>query len=506
MNKTGRNLTPPDLRAAERKPLIEVCHRYLVEVVRLLGCSIIVGVGKFAQREAKAALDEAGIRGIKVESIMHPSPANPAANRGWEDVVHRELEELDILRFLGPGPKPKPPEEPEGNQSKDSKDGITGSASTTSSSTTANESHGQAGSSAATQDTSSNQSQGTPGTPSGQPEVKSEPQNTSQQPQSHDSNNPPVSTAGSIQQNGSGSNGSQQQQGQVPQPPPQQQQAPDPQQQPVVPKTEPGVTGESTSNCQGNGTGHNGTVGLSPPQMGGSHSQQQQQPPGVAGSNVSNMQPTGGPGSVPPGTPTATMAPSTPGVQQQQGLPSMPHPATPQQQPPQQQPPAISSPHTAAAAMPSPADNSSHYHQRAPSEPQSHGIHANNMQQQQHTNSNHMPQQHSNNPHGNGVHGSYGVTTPTDHMTAGHPGNPHGNLHHPGNPHGNPHMGSHNPLYPQYPSHHPTPQHNSTPQYHHGNGPIGYPSEASQYPHGGAIPKWGPGIAPPWGYWLATLG
>ena len=101
MNKTGRNLTPPDLRAAERKPLIEVCHRYLVEVVRLLGVSIIIGVGKFAQREAKAALDEAGIRGIKVESIMHPSPANPAANRGWEDVVHKELEELDVLRFLG---------------------------------------------------------------------------------------------------------------------------------------------------------------------------------------------------------------------------------------------------------------------------------------------------------------------------------------------------------------------------------------------------------------------
>ena len=100
MNNDGKNLTPPDLPAAERHQLNNICHRNLVALTRLLGVKMIVGIGKFAMERAKAALDESGIYNIQVEWIMHPSPANPAANKGWDRVVSQQLEELGLLKYF----------------------------------------------------------------------------------------------------------------------------------------------------------------------------------------------------------------------------------------------------------------------------------------------------------------------------------------------------------------------------------------------------------------------
>ena len=34
---------------------------------------------------------------MKVAQILHPSPASPAANRGWSDAVDRTLAQLGVL-------------------------------------------------------------------------------------------------------------------------------------------------------------------------------------------------------------------------------------------------------------------------------------------------------------------------------------------------------------------------------------------------------------------------
>ena len=103
MNDNGRNLTPPDLPIAERRQLNEICHRNLCQVVRLLNIQIIVGIGKYAQERAKYAMEEAGLGAqVRVESILHPSPANPSANKGWEESAIRQLEELGLLAFIRP--------------------------------------------------------------------------------------------------------------------------------------------------------------------------------------------------------------------------------------------------------------------------------------------------------------------------------------------------------------------------------------------------------------------
>lgn len=89
----ARNRTPDKLPASEREPLMEACDRALVRLVSRLEPRLVVGVGKFAQARAEAALARSGVR---VGGILHPSPASPLANRGWADQASRQLAELEV--------------------------------------------------------------------------------------------------------------------------------------------------------------------------------------------------------------------------------------------------------------------------------------------------------------------------------------------------------------------------------------------------------------------------
>ncbi len=92
LEKSGRNRTPAQLPAKERAPLAEVCNRSLVAIVRHLRPEFVVGIGNFAAARAKDALDGE----VKLGSIPHPSPASPAANRGWAEQAEKRLRELGI--------------------------------------------------------------------------------------------------------------------------------------------------------------------------------------------------------------------------------------------------------------------------------------------------------------------------------------------------------------------------------------------------------------------------
>jgi single-strand selective monofunctional uracil DNA glycosylase len=93
VEESGRNRTPDKLPAEEQRALLAACDEALRSVVRSLRPRIVVGVGGFAEQRARAAL--AG-ESVAVGMILHPSPANPLANRGWADVVERQLEELGV--------------------------------------------------------------------------------------------------------------------------------------------------------------------------------------------------------------------------------------------------------------------------------------------------------------------------------------------------------------------------------------------------------------------------
>ena len=93
MERSGRNFTPDKLPRAERAALFAVCDRALARTVDALRPRIVVGIGKFAAERAAAALQRSG---VGVGSAPHPSPASPAANRGWAAQMDGALRSLGV--------------------------------------------------------------------------------------------------------------------------------------------------------------------------------------------------------------------------------------------------------------------------------------------------------------------------------------------------------------------------------------------------------------------------
>lgn len=93
LEEGGRNRTPDKLPASEKGPLLEICDRALRQTVEHFRPQHVVGVGAFAEGRARAALD--GLD-VSIGRILHPSPASPAANRGWAEQACRELRELGV--------------------------------------------------------------------------------------------------------------------------------------------------------------------------------------------------------------------------------------------------------------------------------------------------------------------------------------------------------------------------------------------------------------------------
>ena len=102
LEASGRNFTPGKLQAGPRRTLTAACDRHLVEALLALEPEWAIGIGEFAEQRLRAVLqsscvDAALARNIKISRILHPSPASPAANRGWTDAVDHTLAQLGVL-------------------------------------------------------------------------------------------------------------------------------------------------------------------------------------------------------------------------------------------------------------------------------------------------------------------------------------------------------------------------------------------------------------------------
>lgn len=93
LEESGRNRTPDKLPKAEQQPLFEACDRALAALVDTLAPQWVIGVGKFAEDRAKAALKGDA---PKLGRILHPSPASPAANRGWAEAAEADFAKYGI--------------------------------------------------------------------------------------------------------------------------------------------------------------------------------------------------------------------------------------------------------------------------------------------------------------------------------------------------------------------------------------------------------------------------
>jgi single-strand selective monofunctional uracil DNA glycosylase len=89
LEDSGRNFTPDKLPSAQGKPLEQACLAHLVACLEALQPSHVVGIGGFAAQRLKQALGPGS--SVQLVQILHPSPASPAANRGWEQAINQTL-------------------------------------------------------------------------------------------------------------------------------------------------------------------------------------------------------------------------------------------------------------------------------------------------------------------------------------------------------------------------------------------------------------------------------
>ncbi|MGB0745278.1 MAG: uracil-DNA glycosylase family protein [Opitutales bacterium] len=93
MEASGKNRTPDKMAVEETVPLYKACNQHLCEVVQVLQPEWLIGVGAFAEARAKEALKDFD---LKFGRILHPSPASPAANRGWAEQANSQLAKLGV--------------------------------------------------------------------------------------------------------------------------------------------------------------------------------------------------------------------------------------------------------------------------------------------------------------------------------------------------------------------------------------------------------------------------
>lgn len=94
--ESGRNRTPDKLPAAEAAPLTAACDRHLARLLEIFQPEWVIGIGRFALDCATRVAGEKSP--VKLGTILHPSPASPAANRDWEGTALKQLRALGVWR------------------------------------------------------------------------------------------------------------------------------------------------------------------------------------------------------------------------------------------------------------------------------------------------------------------------------------------------------------------------------------------------------------------------
>lgn len=102
LEATGRNRTPVQLPAAEQRAIEAICDRHLATVIEAIRPEWVIGVGGFAEKRLRHVVsdvmdDRPLARSLHIGQILHPSPASPAANRGWDEAVDRQMQAYGLL-------------------------------------------------------------------------------------------------------------------------------------------------------------------------------------------------------------------------------------------------------------------------------------------------------------------------------------------------------------------------------------------------------------------------
>ncbi|MDO4636233.1 MAG: single-stranded DNA-binding protein [Lautropia sp.] len=102
LEASGKNRTPVQLPASEQRALEIPCDRHLATVIESLRPDWLIGIGSFAEKRLRHVVsdtldDRSLARHLQIGHLLHPSPANPAANRGWDEAADRQMRAYGLL-------------------------------------------------------------------------------------------------------------------------------------------------------------------------------------------------------------------------------------------------------------------------------------------------------------------------------------------------------------------------------------------------------------------------
>jgi single-strand selective monofunctional uracil DNA glycosylase len=91
--ESGKNLTPDQLPVKIRNAVMQLCDQALAQQIEILGSRHVIGIGKFAENRIRKIFENSALH---VGGVLHPSPASPKANKGWEAEFERGLKALHV--------------------------------------------------------------------------------------------------------------------------------------------------------------------------------------------------------------------------------------------------------------------------------------------------------------------------------------------------------------------------------------------------------------------------
>ena len=76
------------------------CHQTLKNILELYEVKHIVGIGRFAENRAKKVVQMSKMENVKVHFMVHPSPASPMANTGWDSLAEDALMRANLYNIV----------------------------------------------------------------------------------------------------------------------------------------------------------------------------------------------------------------------------------------------------------------------------------------------------------------------------------------------------------------------------------------------------------------------
>ncbi len=97
MAESGKNITPDKISKEEMLAVEKACDSFLATLIKELDPEYLIGVGAYAEKKLKSVMAEhLSDRSYRLGKILHPSPASPAANRGWPEAAEKQLKEQGV--------------------------------------------------------------------------------------------------------------------------------------------------------------------------------------------------------------------------------------------------------------------------------------------------------------------------------------------------------------------------------------------------------------------------